>query len=129
MGITIMDMEFFRNGDFKLHDCLDALNRKAILKTIKNDIGLLLNPIEENDKIKIMWDRQTDRTIIKSKNKNGVNYCYLDDETDRISEIMQTKGLWKKVNLLIYSADGIAIDSVTILHYGIDLNMNLLKIE
>ena len=48
VGIKIFDMEFFSNGDFKLHYCLDALNRKSVLETLKNDIGLILNPFPED---------------------------------------------------------------------------------
>src|SRR4030042_6019263 len=43
VGIKIFDMELFRNGDFILHYCMDALNRKSVIRTLKNDIGLLIN--------------------------------------------------------------------------------------
>jgi hypothetical protein len=129
MGIKIFDMEFFRNGDFKLYYCLDALNKKSIIKTLKNDIGLILSSILEKDKIKIMKDRQTGRTIIRSRDKTGVKYCFLEDKTNRIDEIMQTKRLLKKVNLHFYSANGIEVDSINISHYSIKLNIHLSKLN
>ena len=32
LGIKIFDMEFFKNGDFKLHYCMDEINKKYVIE-------------------------------------------------------------------------------------------------
>ena len=129
VGIKIFDMEFFSNGNFKLHYCLEALNKKSIIKTLKNDIGLILNSFPEKNKINMMKDRQTDRTVIKTRDETGVKYYFLMDKTNQADEIIQTRGLLKKVNMHLYSGNGIRVDSIKISHYNMNLNINLLKLN
>ena len=128
VGIKIFDMEFFRNGDFKLHYCMDELNRKSIINTLKNDIGLMLNNIPENGKVKTMQEKNSGRTIIKSMDYNGVRYCFINKKTNKVDELIQTGTFLKKVNMRFYSTDGAEIDSINISHYNLKLNIHLSKI-
>jgi hypothetical protein len=128
VGIKIFDMEFFRNGDFKVHYCMDELNRKSIINTLKNDIGLMLNNIPENGKVKTMQEKNAGRTIIKSKDYNGVRYCFINKKTNKFDELIQTGTFLKKVNMRFYSNDGVEIDSINISHYNLKLNIHLSKI-
>ena len=128
VGIKIFDMEFFSNCDFKLHYCMDELNRKSIINTLKNDIGLMLNNIAENENRKMMQEKVNGRTIIKSKDYNGVRYCFINKETNKIDELIQTGPLLKKVNMRFYSNDGAELDSINISHYNIKLNIHLSKL-
>jgi hypothetical protein len=128
VGIKIFDMEFLRNGDFKLHYCVDALNRKSVLETLKNDIGLMLNPVPENTRIKMMKERRTGNTVIKSKDKHGVKY-YFVEENNRVNKIKQKDGWIKKANMTIYSADSNEIDSIRISHSPVKLNIYLSKLH
>jgi hypothetical protein len=124
VGIKIIDMEFLNNGDFKLHYCLDALNRKSVLETLKNDMGLILMPIPEDSRIKMMKDRRTGNTVIKSKNKNGLTYYFLEEQ-NRVNRIMQKDGWIKRANMAIYSNNSTAIDSIHISHSPVKLNIYL----
>ena len=68
-GIKILDMEFFRNGDFKLHYCLEALNRRSVIRTLQNDFGLMIHNIPDQDKkVKIFED--SERPAGQSSNKS-----------------------------------------------------------
>jgi hypothetical protein len=122
IGIKIFDMEFLDNGDFELHYCLDALNRKSVLETFKNDIGMMLYPFPGDKRIKMMKERQTGNTVIKSKDKNGVKY-YFVDEHNRVNKIMQRGGCIKKANMTIYSSDSNEIDSIRFRHSPVRLNI------
>ena len=125
IGIKIFDMEFFRNGDFKLHYCMDAINRMSVIKTLKNDIGLMLVNISEKNKIKFLQDSENGKTLIKSKDPSGIKYHILNDKKNRVQEIILTKRLQKKMNILFYSSNGIELDSVKITHFNIKLNIQL----
>jgi hypothetical protein len=124
IGIKIFDMEFLNNGDFKLHYCLDAVNRKSVLETLKNDIGLIFNPIPDESRIKIMKDRRTGNPVIKSWEKQGVKY-YFVEEHHGVNRIKQKEGWIKRSNMTIYSNDSSTIDSIRIIHSPVKLNIYL----
>jgi hypothetical protein len=128
VGIKIFDMEFFRNGDFKLYYCMEELNRKTIINTLKNDIGIMLNNIPENGTWKMMQEKNDGRIIIKSKYYNGVRYCFINKKTNKVDELIQTGAFLKKVNMRFYSTDGAEIDSINISHYNLKLKIHLSKL-
>lgn len=128
-GIKIFDMEFFRSGDYQMHYCMEVINRRSVIRMLKNDIGLMLNSIPESAETTMLKDRQTGRTVIRSKDNRGVTFSYIEDTTKRVNEIMNTRGLTKKVNMIVYSADGAEIDSVDISHYTVKLNIHLSKLD
>jgi hypothetical protein len=124
VGIKIFDMELKNNGDFIMHYCMEELNRKSVLKTLKNDIGLMLNSIPENTRTKLMKDRQNGNILIKTKDKTGVKYYFLEDHC-RVKRIVQKNGWINKVNLTIYNTDPNTIDSIHICHSPVKLGISL----
>jgi len=128
VGIKIFDMEFFRNGDFKLHYRLDAMKRKSLRETLKNDIGLILYPVTGDTQIEMRKDRQTGNVVIKSKDKNGVNYFFVEKQ-NRVNKIKQRAGWLKKTNMTLYSADSNEIDSIRICHSPVKMNIFLSKLN
>ena len=128
VGIKIFDMEFFINGDFKLHYCLDAINRKIIIKTLKNDIGLMLANIPSDNKIKLSEDLKQNKTLLKSTDHLGTKYYLLNNKSLRTEEILTRKSLQKKVEIKYFYTQS-ELDSVRIKHYNIRLRINLLRIN
>jgi beta-mannanase len=128
LGIKIFDMEFLSSGDFKLHYCLDALNRKSVLETLKNDISLIINPVPEDNRIKIMRDRRTGNPVIKYREKQSVKY-YFVETNHRVNRIKQKNGCIKRANMNIYSSDSTSIDSIRIAHSPVKLNIYLSTIH
>ncbi len=128
VGIKVLDMEFLGSGDFKLHYCIDALNRKSVLETLKNDIDLLLSPVPESTKIKMMKDRQTGNILIKSKERRSVTYYFLEDHY-RVNKAMRRNGCMKKTQMTIYSTGFSEIDSIHICHSPVKLNIYLSKLN
>jgi len=128
LGIKIFDMEFLSNSEFKLHYCLDALNRKSVLETLKNDISLIINPLPEDSRIKILRERRTGNPVIKSREKQGVKY-YFVEEHHRVNRIKQKDGCIKRAELTIYSNDSTSIDSIRITHSPVKLNIYLSTIH
>jgi len=128
VGIKVLDMEFFGNGNFKLHYCIDALNRKSVIETLKNDIDLLLRPVPVNTRIKMMKDRQTGNILIKSKVRNSVAYYFLEDP-HRVNKVIQRNGCIKKTQITIFSTGFNEIDSIRICHSPVKLNINLSKLN
>jgi hypothetical protein len=128
IGIKIFDMEFFRNGDFKLHYWLDAMKRKSLLETFKSDIGLILYPVPGDVQIEMRKNRQTGNVVIKSKDKNGVKYFFVEEQ-NRVDKIKQRDGCLKKTSMTLYSADSKEIDSIRICHSPVKMNIFLSKLN
>lgn len=88
----------------------------------------MLDNIPENGEKKMMQEKNEGRTIIKSKDYNGVRYCFINKNTNKVDELIQTGAFMKKVNMRFYSSDGAEIDSINISHYNLKLNIHLSKL-
>ena len=128
LGIKIFDMEFFGNGGYKLHYCLEYLNKKFIINTLKNDISLMLNN-QTGIPLKEMQNCEAGTRVSKIRDENGVKYFLIRDRNGRIEEIFQRGGLRKSVNISFFSTTGIELDSVRISHQHIKLDIHLSKIN
>ncbi len=128
-GIKIFDMEFFRTGDFRVHYCLEAMNRKSVIKALGNDMTLMLYNIPENGKTKIMQEKGTGKMIIKSKDNNGTRYCTINDKTGKVDELIRTGTFTNKLNIRFFSTSGIEPDSILISHYNLKLKIHLTKLN
>lgn len=129
LGIKIFDMEFFKNGDFKLHYCMDEIDKKYVIKTLKNDFSLLLESTPTGINSDIWMDSQRQKTIVRSRDNIGLKSYIIDDKTKKVEEILVTKNLRKKMKILFFSANGTELDSVRIKHYKIKLNIQLSKLN
>ncbi len=129
VGIKIFDMEFFTNGDFKLHYCLEQLNRKPVIKILKNDIGLMLYKIPGNDKIVFLTDKQNGGMLIKSTDHAGIKYYLLNNKKNRVDEIYLRRNLQEKMRIRFFSNDGSELDSVRLVQHNINLVMQLTKLK
>jgi hypothetical protein len=126
LGIKILDIEFFRNGDFRLHYCLEALNKRSVIRTLKSDLGLMIHNVpDRNKRVKIFNNIQSGQTVIKQKSELGARYYFLGEGASNVDAIIQTSVIGKKVNLRFYGAEENRIDSVMISHYNIKLNIHL----
>jgi hypothetical protein len=129
VGIKVFDMEFFINGDFKLHYCIDAINRGIIIKNLKNDIGLMLASIPSNNKIKLSDDLMQNKTLIKSTGHSGTMYYLINNQSLRAEEILTRKCLQKMVDIKYFSNSQSELDSVGIMHYNFKLKIHLSRIN
>jgi len=127
MGIKIFDMEFFRNSDFKVHYCIEDLNRKAIINTLGNDLSLMLYNIAEEGKIKMMREKKEGKLIIKSKDRFGTRYCTLDEQTHKVEELIKTGTFSNKVNIKF--SGKAEPDSILISHYNLKLKIQLTRLH
>jgi hypothetical protein len=127
LGIKVFDMEFFRNGDFRLYYCIDAINRKSVIRTLKNDFGLMLEDFPGKNKMKSIGKNLDGKTVFTSSDRTGMKNYIIADSTKRVEEILLKKMLLKKMDILFFSGDGHELDSVKIKHFNLKLNIQLSK--
>lgn len=125
VGIKIFDLEFFRNGDFKVHYCLEAINRKSVINILKNDLGLMLNNIPEESNSKYLENKLNGKILLKTKDQAGTKYYLLNDKRNRVEEIFLKKSLQNKINIKFWSGKEGELDSVRISHYNVKLDIQL----
>jgi hypothetical protein len=129
LGIKIFDMEFFRKGDFRIHYCLDEMNRKSITNTLGNDLSLMIYNIADNGTAEVMQERNEGRLAIKSEDGRGTRYCLINKKTGKIDELIKTGTFAKKLNIKFFSTAGTAPDSIVFTHYNLKLNIHLTRLD
>ena len=129
LGIKIFDLEFFRTGNFKIHYCLDEMNRKSITNTLGNDLSLMIYNIADNGTAKVMQEKNEDRLAIKSEDERGTRYCLINKSTGKVDELIKTGACREKLNIKFFSTTVTAPDSIILKHYNLKLNIHLTKLD
>ena len=135
VGLKIFDLGFylyqnnFSKENFTIHYCLGQLNKKALIKTIKNDFDLILMNNLIVSKLKRLEDKKKDFFLWKYKNKNQKNLYFQNIETGNISKIISKKGLFRKVSIeLLHYKEGFP-EKIFIAHRNMKLNIELIKVK
>lgn len=128
-GMKIFDMEFTGGDVFKLHYFMDVLNRKTVVRTLRNDIGLIVRNEIGDHFYSVLYDRQTGNKVIRVRKERKRYYYAVDDETNKITSVIHTSPLFRKVKADFYSAGGERLDSVILDHYNMKLNIKLTQID
>ncbi len=129
MGIKIFDMELFRQGGYKMHYCIEELNRRFLVNTLVEDINLMLYNTSGIAKIKVMQEKNNGRIVIRKKDRHGTSYCFVESTTNKVEEVVRYSNLVKKLNIKYDVKDTMKPDSITISHYNIKLNIHLISLD
>jgi len=128
-GLKIFDMEFFRTADPVVHYCIDAINRKPVIKTLGKDLSLMLFNIAENDELIMVHEKGSEKNFIRSKDKNGTRFCSISGKTGKVEELISRGGLSDKLNIKFFSERGLQPDSIEISHYNMKLKIHLVRLN
>jgi hypothetical protein len=128
-GIKILDMELLENDGFILHYCLESLKRRTLIRTLKNDIRLMLSCLPDEIHNKVFTEKGSGRKTVRVKENGGKIWVFIDSETCRPEELIQYRCGRKKVGISYFGNNPEAIDSIKIKHYNINLNIHLNQIN
>ncbi len=124
LGIKLFDFEFKYN-DFKVHFCIEPLNKSYILNLIRDDFSLLINKIPTGSKALMLSDYNSRHKIYKLENEESSNYYFFENQTGRF-EKMENASLWLRNVEIKSSKDS---DTLEIDHCNFDINIKLIKIN
>jgi hypothetical protein len=128
LGMKVFDMEFLPDREVKIHYIMESMNRKALVKTLTNDISLvLMNGLSGLDYELLARHHSTD-TIFRYRDKRKRNYYYTAGTADKPYFLKQTSCITNKVRADLCGTDA-GIDSVKITHYNIRLAIALYRIR
>jgi hypothetical protein len=128
VGLKIFDMEFLPDKQVKVHYLMDAMNKKALIKTLTNDISLVLMNRLSDGQPDVLRHRNSQDIIYRYRDKSRKSFYHLNEVNDRPYQVKQTAGIINKVKAELYGNPASGIDSVKITHYNLRLSINLYRI-
>lgn len=125
-GLTFFDFEFSEN-DFEVINCISKLNKKPVIKQLKNDIGLLLRH-EMKDKPSLTMSGNNELYFGYKKSKETIWYI-TDNDCMYIKRIETASQKKKKVIVNLTSFGTTLPDSAYLEHQLFEFNISLQKID
>jgi hypothetical protein len=128
VGLKIFDMELFPDHRVKVHYIMDAMNKKALIKALSNDISLVLMNRCVNVKPDLLQEKTSGEAVFRFRDKGRKCY-YFAQGGEKPYRILQTAGITNKVNVILYGNKASGLDSVKISHYNFRLSIGLYRIK
>lgn len=130
VGLKVFDLEYLPGEEPVVHYAMEAMNRKALVATLKNDIGLVLMHNMTVTQPEIFRQKGNSDLILQYKHGGNKNrYHFRDIGFNRPYQVRQMSGITSKVRAGFYGAGSSSIDSVKISHANIKLTIDLYRIH
>lgn len=129
MGIAFFDMEWDKDGNFKVRQIMEQLDKEAVKKTLRKDLEMLLMMgMDKNSEIMLGQDRGKEQ-LYRLKRQEGYIYYTVDD--NRLVKIENTNNRKKiiTVNVGGKTNQQSMPDSVLFDHHKANFTISLTKIE
>lgn len=128
VGLKIFDMEFFPDRETKVHYIMDAMNKKALVRTLSNDISLMLMNRYSGKTPAVLHERDSREVVFEYSDQGRKNYYHLAGTAVHPYRVRQSSGITNKVRAELYGTEKTGIDSIKITHYNFKLSINLFRI-
>jgi hypothetical protein len=129
LGPTLFDFEWDGNGNFKVNQVIEQLNKEAITKTLKKDIEMLLMiGMDKNSEILLTRDRGKEEFSRLNINNGFVYYITEADTLKRIENANNRKRV-VTVNVGKKSTTRSMPDAISINHHKANFTISLTKLE
>ena len=127
VGLKIFDMEF-THQEVIIHYFMEAMNKKALVKTLTRDIGLVLMR-ELAAQTPVTLHEKTSGKPVFMVRENGRRNYYRLNASGKPIHIIQTGRVLNKVKADFYGTDDSRLDSIRIAHFHINLLIKLSRIS
>lgn len=128
VGLKIMDLEFSPRGETKVWYIMEAMNKKALIRTLSNDLNLLIMPFLKTGVAESRTDADLSSYVFKYRVYGHRNYVTVAADQPFPVEIRQTGWINNKVKASFYGKPESGLDSIRLKHYHFNLRMNLYRI-
>lgn len=128
LGMKLFDFEF-KDTSFTLHYCVPQFNKPKLLKTIQEDIKILLMNDIKGKTFEKLSDPTGTSVIYRAKEGKMFNYYFVEKTTNQLSKIEHSKKHVKKIIFTFNNYQNDFPSAIVIKHYNIKLKieLNLLK--
>ena len=127
MGLTFFDFEFSPKGDFKVHYIIKRMNRKAVIKTLRQDFELVLMK-QLNTQTPLVL-RKEDRNYYAFPTKKGSNYYITDSGCQTLLGIEKASTKKAVVKAIMSGYEAGIPDSIGISHTNFQFTIGLKRLK
>ena len=124
LGMKLFDFGF-KDTSFTLHYCVPQFNRPKLLKTIQNDIEVLLMNDLKNKQIIDLVDKQGIFKIKKIQFASYSNYYFVDSKSEQLVKIEKANKRIKKNTFVLTNYINNFPSNIMITHHDIKLKIEL----
>ena len=126
-GLTFFDLGFDVSGNFKVHYVIQQLDKKAVVRLLRDDFALLLglpfkNPVWQS------WEMNGERYFgVSEKNEN--HYFITGKDCGSLHRLESASKRKKKLTIEMAGNDAQKPDSITLQHHTFAMKINLKKLD
>ncbi|MGZ4048892.1 MAG: hypothetical protein ACXVNN_05970 [Bacteroidia bacterium] len=128
LGMKLFDFEF-KDTAFTLHYCVPQFNKPKLLKTIQEDIQILLMNDIQNKKFDELTEPKDSCLVYRLKEDKMYNYYFMNKDSSKLTKIEHSTKRLKKVIFTLNNYENNFPTNIMIKHCNIKLKieLNLLK--
>lgn len=123
-GLKIFDMEFLPEGQFILHYCMEAINKKLIVDMLRSDFELMFMKIPSPNVVR-MKENSSGDIMIKAKEDGKTYRFFIGSGSGSVSSVVRSSLTGRQARVDFSGAGGVIPSSVNIKHFKIRININL----
>lgn len=125
-GVTFFDFGFGPNGSFKVHYVIRQLDKKAVVRLLRDDFSLLLG-IPFESQVWKSWEMGDEKYFgVSEKNEN--HYFITDKDCSSLQRLESASKRKKKLTISLVGSDVQKPDSITLQHHTFAMKINLKKL-
>ena len=125
-GATFFDFEFGPHFS-KVNFALPQINKGPVIRTLQNDLDLVLMRYERDPKAELLSDH-SNKYLKVQRGKKAI-YLVTSDNCLHLKSIWEEWGGKKKVEVTLSGYFGSVPDSISITHYNFNMQINLRKLR
>ena len=127
MGLSFFDFEFTSNGDFKVHYIIEKMNRKAVIRTLRQDFELVLMRGLESQNVQVFKD--IDRIYFAFPQEKGSNYYITDPSCSELFGIEKASKRKAFVKVIMKDYVNQVPDSIGVTHTNFQFTIGLKRLQ
>jgi hypothetical protein len=127
MGLSFFDFEFSSNGDFKAHYIIERMNRKAVIRTLRQDFELVLMRGLKEQEATIF--KNIDRIYYAFPQEKGSNYYITDPSCTELFGIEKASKRKAIVKVVMTDYRDRVPDTIGIMHTNFQFSIGLKRLR
>lgn len=124
-GVKFLDFEYAANGNFKVYHILEQLNKKAVVKLLRNDFKLILGLPFQNSKVLAF---QAGNEVYNKVSEGSKSHYFVTEKGCLSLNRIESGSSRKRVTTLKLFGDASEPDSLHLQHHTFAMKMTLKKL-